>query len=352
MGYTALSIAVLSVMGWSRMVRMAQLPKPSTWSLGPVASLLVRCAFVLTVATSANLARALSGGAGPAPLPPDSPWAGVGSLSVNGQLFTGTLIAPGYVLTAAHVVAGAQPGSVVFRVGGGQVFSSPASDILVNPAYTGSTFGNTPGDPSRHGDLAIVKLAKEAPTFLPHYKLHASPLLWQVVQLVSFGRSIGLATTGANVVDTVFNDPSGVAQTYMFDFDGPDLSSNRIGSNLNANGTLGSGREASLVGGDSGSGAFVEVNGQWQLAGINTFAITFAAGPTTQGAFGTGGGGVVLAGQLAWIRSVLSPTSKPEPASAAMGSSDPLPWDSSGGGQRPPASWRSAPTTNSVLVTK
>jgi len=259
---------------------------------------------------------ALTGGAGAAALAPDSPWAGVGSLSVNGQLFSATLIAPGYVLTAAHVAAGADPATVQFQTAGGTTFASGASAIFVNPGYTGSTVGNVVGDPSNHADLAIIRLAQTAPLSVPVYSVYGGSLLGQDLSMVSHGGSATVATTGANQADIVFQDVQGTAQSYLFDYDGPNLSTNRIGSNAPANGTLGSNVEASLIGGDSGSAAFVYANGQWQLAGINTYRVSFAGGSTDPTAFGTGGGGIVLSGQQAWIQSVI--TTVPEPESAWM----------------------------------
>lgn len=332
------------------MVRMVESGCQNHRAVGRVPSLAAHGALLLALLAGASPALALSGGAGSASLPADSPWAGVGSLSVNGQLFTGTLIAPGYVLTAAHVAGGANPASVVFQTAGGQSFSSVASEIYVNPAYTGSSLGNVPGDPSNHADLAIIKLADAAPITLPSYSLYNGPLVGQVISLVSYGRSTTQATTGANLVDTVFNDTQGVGQTYLFDFDGPDLSTNRLGASVPANGTLGSNAEASLISGDSGSAAFVQVNGQWQLAGINSFAITFAQGPATQGAYGTGGGGIVLSGQQAWIQSVIAPV--PEPHSVWMMLGGLLALRGWRRRQAPQASWRMAPTMNSVFVTR
>lgn len=259
-------------------------------------------------------AHALSGGAGAAPFEAGSPWSGVGSLSVNGQLFTATLIAPGYVITAAHVAGGAVPSTVVFQTQGEGSFASVASQIYVHPAYSGNSTNRRPGDPTRHADIAIIKLADVAPAHLPSYRIHEGSLLGQEVTLVSHSHSRTLGTTGVNRVDVVFSDLNGVAQTYMFDFDGPDISSNRIGPQIPANGTLGARSEAGLVSGDSGSAAFLQFGGQWQLAGINSFAVTFSDGPFTQGSFGTGGGGIVLATHQAWIQSVISPI--PEPSSA------------------------------------
>lgn len=272
-------------------------------------------ALAFSLALSAP-AYALSGGEGAAPLEADSPWAGVGSLSVNGQLFTATLIAPGYVLTAAHVVNGASASSVVFQTASGESFSSVASAIYIDPTYTGGTAGNVAGDPTVHGDLAIIKLA-DATQDLSTYNIYTGDLYKQTISMVSFGGSSTQATTGANKVDLLFADASGEDQTYAFDRDGSDLSSNMIGADIPANGSLGNGVEAGIVHGDSGSAAFVYVNGEWQLAGINTFSLLFAGGSTTQGDVGTGGGGIVLASQMAWIQSVIT-APVPEPESAWM----------------------------------
>ncbi|WP_342617491.1 trypsin-like serine protease [Rhodoferax sp. GW822-FHT02A01] len=260
---------------------------------------------------------ALVGGAGVAPNSASSPWSGVGSLSVGGNLFTGTLIAPGYVLTAAHVMTGANASDVSFEVNAGSSYSVAASQIYINPDYTASTAGNAPGDPTVHNDLAIIRLADAVGTNIPFYSLYTGSLQGADLNFVSFAGSTSVKKTGENIADVVLSNAAGTNQTYLFDFDGPDLSTNRLGANISANGTLGANREASLVNGDSGSAAFVYVNGQWQLAGINTFEVTFASGPTTSGAYGTGGGGIALAGYSQWISSVIA-APVPEPESWAL----------------------------------
>ena len=257
-------------------------------------------------------ASALVGGAGVAANTAASPWAGVGSLNVGGSLFTGTLIAPGYVLTAAHVVAGAAAGNVTFQLNAGSSYTLAASDIYINPDYTSSTAGNVAGDPTNHNDLAIIKLSGAAAAGVPFYNLYSANLQGADLNFVSYAGSSTVKKTGENMADLLFTNAAGSNQTYMFDFDGPNQSTNVMGG-----GTLGANREASLVGGDSGSAAFVSVNGQWQLAGINTFEATFAGGPTTPGAYGTGGGGVVLAGYSTWINSVIT-APVPEPENAPL----------------------------------
>jgi hypothetical protein len=257
-------------------------------------------------------AMALVGGAGITANSATSPWNGVGSLNVGGNLFTATMIAPGYLLTAAHVVNGASAGSVSFQVNAGTSYAIGASDIFINPDYTGTPAGNVASDPTNHNDLAIIKLNSAAGVDIPFYNLYSGNLLGADLNFVSFNGSSTAKTTGENIADVLNTNAAGTNQTYLFDFDGPTQATNVMGL-----GTLGASREASLINGDSGSAAFVNVNGEWQLAGINTFEATFAGFSATAGAFGTGGGGVVVKGYSNWIGTVIA-APVPEPKSGGM----------------------------------
>jgi hypothetical protein len=241
-------------------------------------------------------AHALEGGLGPAEPTADMPL--VGSLAVDGKLFSAVLIGPRHVLTAAHVVAGSAPEKVVFRtpLAGAQVL--PAQWIWVNPAYTGKASDKLAGDPTVHADIAVVKLAKEVPAVLRSAPVWTGSITGRLVTLVSHGGSTTLITSGINRVDAVFTGSQGQPATYLFDFDGHDLSSNALGPALPANGSLGAGREASLVKGDSGSAAFVFEDGEWHLAGINTFELRIG--------LNRGAGGVVLASHRHWIEESLA----------------------------------------------
>jgi hypothetical protein len=219
------------------------------------------------------------------------------------------MIAPGYVLTAAHVVGGAAASDVSFQINAGSSYSIAASQIFVNPDYTGTTAGNVAlQDPTIHNDLAIIRLANAPDTVVPSYSLFTGDLLGADLNFVSFGNSSTIKKTGENIADLLVSNAANTNKNYIFDFDGPDLSTNVLGG-----GSLGANREATLVSGDSGSAAFVNVNGQWQLAGINTFEAFVSGGPTTPGAYGTLGGGVALAGYSSWISSVVAaPVPEPE----------------------------------------
>lgn len=255
--------------------------------------------------------QALVGGAGVDPNLADSPWAGVGSLRIGNSAYTATLIAPGYILTAAHVAAGAELSGISFQTHAGASLSYAASRVFLNPDYTASASGNLAGDPTHHADLAIIRLAEAVPPGIPSYGLYSGPLQGRLLSFVSYGGSATAKKTGENVADLLFADTEGVQQTYVFDYDGSDLSSNYLGG-----GTLGANREASLVPGDSGSAAFVLVKGQWQLAGINTFQGYFNAGQSS-GQYGTAGGGVVLSSHASWINSIVL-TPVPEPGNMVM----------------------------------
>lgn len=257
-------------------------------------------------------AIALVGGPGIDPNSANSPWNGVGSLNVGGNFFTATLIAPGYLLTAAHVVNGAAAANVSFKVNAGTSYSIAASQIFVNPDFTGSPVGNVPGDPTWHNDLAIIKLAGVAAADTPIYSLFTGNLQGADLHFVSFANSSTVKTTGENIADVLLSNAAHTNQTFLFDYDGPTQATNVLGV-----GTLGLNREASFVGGDSGSAAFVNVNGQWQLAGINTLDLFFGGHSTTAGEYGTGGAGIVVEGYTDWINGVIA-APVPEPTSGGM----------------------------------
>lgn len=251
-----------------------------------------------------------------------SPFAGVGSISVGNNTYTGTLIGHDAVLTAAHVVVGQAPAAVTFNlnVGGDLNYRLQASQIIVNPNYQGFTPG---ADGIVHNDLAIIRLASPAPSDVPVYAIDGNPLsLYTRLTFVGYGAggsgdvgaTINASPTvkrvGANRVEMLASPAAGQSQpdAYLFRFDAPSDPA-----------SLGNAVEATLGSGDSGSPALIQdASGQWKLAAVNTFVANLAASQQAKGTFGTGGGGVLLAAPAtsAWISSVVAPV--PEPTSGVL----------------------------------
>ncbi|MDX1977154.1 MAG: trypsin-like serine protease [Pseudanabaenaceae cyanobacterium bins.68] len=234
----------------------------------------------------------------------DPTFAGVGTLS-NGC--TGTAISPLHILTAAHC--------------------GPATAFIVNnPDNTQTTYpGSTTFHPSASfpfNDLAILTLDSPLPNTVPTYGFYNQPLaLGTSIVMVGYGASgsgdlgatVGgnnqIKRRGENMVDSYLDSNQDIVTTYqplfVFDFDGPDNSTNLIGGS-----TLGNEVEATLGSLDSGSPSFVFNNGNYLLAGINSF-VANGVNPSYQ--FGSFGGGVDLAQYQTWISGVTSSTVTPVP---------------------------------------
>lgn len=236
-----------------------------------------------------------------------SPWGGVGSLSVKGGTYSAVAIGPQHVLTAAHVVAGAMPADIVFNLnyGGDLAYQITARSILVHPGYGKNQFRGI-----RLDDLAVVTLASPLPSGVPYYALLSQPLdIGTTIQLVGYGSTgdgeqgatqsgqAAVKRTGRNVIDQFlppvkrFEFP----RAYLFDFDDPYGKRNTLGG-----ASLGNMIESTVASGDSGGPAFVHLDGEWQVAGINTFQIGDAAsGAMTR--FGALGGGMWLPAYSQWL---------------------------------------------------
>jgi secreted trypsin-like serine protease len=250
-----------------------------------------------------------------------SSWAGVGSLSINGGTYTAAAIGSRFILTAAHVVSGASAQNVSFNlnVGGDLTQSITASAIYVFPQYQGFT---PSADGLVHNDLAIIELSSDLPAGVPIYSLDTTvPTNTTTISMVGYGMggngssgatisaSPSVKRVGANQVDRLFAGANGSADMYMFDFDGPTSSTNVLGGGALAN-------EAQFGPGDSGSSSFIQVNGAWQILGVNTFVATTAAGgnPYT---FGGLGGGTLISAYSSWIQGVVA-APVPEPTTIGM----------------------------------
>jgi hypothetical protein len=256
----------------------------------------------------------------------DSPWAGVGALTVDGNVRSGVLLDNWHVLTAAHVVDGQVPGNVSFtlNVGGDLTHTFSAAAITVFPGFSGTSPG---ADGVWHDDLAIVTLSAPVMAAVPVYDLYGGGLGGgETLTFAGYGgggdgidgvtsdASASAKRVGQNRVDDLLVDDDGgpFAEVYMFDFDGPDSSSNVYGSPTPDNLTLGATIEAQFAGGDSGAPVFVDDNGVWKIAGIANFNGTSAQSSGSSVLFGAIGGGTLVAPYLPWIESTLA-APVPEP---------------------------------------
>ncbi len=287
----------------------------------------VMCGLAFVAALANTSAFALVGGSVDANSA-DSPWAGVGALSVNGNVRSGVLLDNWHVLTAAHVVDGqaGTPGNVSFtlNVGGDLTHTFGAAAITVFPGYSGTTPG---ADGVWHDDLAIVTLSAPVTGAIPVYDVYGGGLgSGETLTLVGYGgggdgidgvtsdASASVKRVGQNRLDDVLADDDGgpYGEVFMFDFDGPTSATNVYGSPTPPNLTLGATVEAQFTGGDSGAPVFVDDNGVWKIAGIAGFNGTSAQSAGSSVLFGAIGGGTLVASYLPWIESTLA-APVPEP---------------------------------------
>jgi len=244
-----------------------------------------------------------------------SPWAGVGSLIVNGGTFSAVAIGPRHVLTAAHVVG--DPAHMRFQLNFGTDASHviPVSHVYKHPGFTGFN-AQKPMD-----DLAVVELSEVLPADVPIYPLHREDLSpgTEFVMVgygasgtgdvgVTVGANAAVKRVGRNAVDLFGADQTGRKLVFLFDFDGGD------GPNLMGGRTLGNDVETTFAVGDSGSPSFVCEHGfwancwfgHWAVAGINTFVSAPKESSAKPGTFGTVGGGVLVAPYVDWIEHAMS----------------------------------------------
>lgn len=243
-----------------------------------------------------------------------SPWAGVGSVIVDGRPYSGVVIGPRHVLTAAH--ASGAPGRTRFQLnfGGEATHVFAVAEVHRHPGFKNF-------DPQRpRDDLAVLVLAEDVPQGVPIYPLHRGDIEPGAVLTfvgygasghgdtgVTVGASAGTKRVGRNTADAFNQDAFGIKRVFVFDFDGPGA------DNLMGGEGLGNAVESSFASGDSGSPSFLCeagaagqcTGGRWVVAGINTFVSTIAGHSAKTGTFGTLGGGMVVSAYVDWIESVV-----------------------------------------------
>lgn len=219
---------------------------------------------------------------------------------------TGSLIAGGaYVLTAAHCVTGDSDNlratniSINFANVGLTVSSS---SYVVDPIWNGNLLVG--------GDLALIKLSTPI-TSIAGYKVDtAYNAAGQDVTIAGYGISAyGTAGYSANNFGTlhygttyfsgVYSQPSSV---YAFEF---------VNSGYQYTGS----QEAIIAPGDSGGAALIDLNGKWELVGVNDFDACVTTGCTPNASLGQYGGDTSVYVDASFLNPYLA---TPEPGTLAL----------------------------------
>ncbi len=231
---------------------------------------------------------------------------------INGA--SGVLISEQWVLTAWHVVVGAQPGNLSFRVNG---LDRAVSEVHLL-ADAGANFNDVIVDGR---DLALVKLTTSvldvtaATLYTGNTEIGNSA---SVVGYGKFGHGTGGSIGGSGGVKRGMRN---MLDLYTVNLGGGSIggSTTRTGSILSDfdNNTPGGSltgtsewldMEGNVAGGDSGGAMFIESNGQYLLAGINSFTAANAGVP--EGGYGSLSGFTSVSWNQQWIEST---TAVPEP---------------------------------------
>ncbi len=221
----------------------------------------------------------------------------VGFVSGNTPEFaytaSGTLISDQWVLTAGHVVDAAT--NLTFTIGG----SNYTADLWgAHPNWDGNLLAGY--------DLGLFRLDAPVNNVAPATRYSAGEEAFSQMTTVGFGLTgtgISGATTfdgtkraGTNNIGLLLSD-----RVMLADFDDPALKPGLLESLLPhmAETDL----EYLAAPGDSGGGMFIDNNGTWELAGVNSFIAGLDGNPDSN--YGDWQGGVRVGHFNDWIDEVL-----------------------------------------------
>ena len=186
----------------------------------------------------------------------------------------GVLISPRWVITAAHFV----DDSSVWLFGGAYYNSK---QIIKHPKLS-----TVPSDRKAQWDgwdLALVELGKPVLNVVPAVRYEGRSELESVVSKIGYGYLgdgvKGMKSPpyqerlgGQNTIDAIGGTVEGIAlgpDVLLCDFDSPETDEfNKLGSSTPLELEIGGSK------GDSGGGIFLQENGNWQLAGIVSGAMS------------------------------------------------------------------------------
>lgn len=247
--------------------------------------------------------------------------------SGEGESGSGTLIAPSWVLTAAHVVEGDSTRFVL----NSEIYE--ADEVVIHPEWDGRVFNGY--------DIALIRLDRSAHGVTPAaYSTELDPI-GQVSTFVGYGQSgdgltgrvgdSGTLNAGQNTLDAVGSDFWFLLDDsllmadfdYVYPLDITQSGNNALGQTQIPTALSGSTHinrmgdadplplEALPGGGDSGGGVFIEVDGQPVLVG--TVSMTMSWDGSNNSGYTDMVGVVSLASADGWIQSTV-----PEPSSGLL----------------------------------
>jgi hypothetical protein len=224
---------------------------------------------------------------------------------------SGTVIANGWwVLTAAHVVAGASVSSISFQIGAS---TYTAQNVFIHPSYSFPT-----------ADIALIELNAPVAGVTP------AQIYTGTNEIGKQGHSVGYGSTGTGITGYISNTygtkramrniidliifPNGTISPngtiLLSDFDSPGDANNGLGSGSSPTPLD---LEGIVAPGDSGGPVFIEEGGIWYIAGVHSF-ISDPGPPAGNGQndarYGDIMGSTRVSSYAGWINSVV-----PEPAS-------------------------------------